>query len=71
MASCQALSCPIAVVDSGTSPGDVKPLVLDIWWSIDRVDTSATESYMKKIIFYQGMIILCQSHHEVYACNPG
>jgi hypothetical protein len=29
-ASCQALSCPITVVDSGTSPGDVKPLVLDI-----------------------------------------
>jgi hypothetical protein len=46
-ASCQALSCPIAVVGGGASLGDVKPPGLDISWSIDRVGTGATESYME------------------------
>jgi hypothetical protein len=31
----------------GTFPRDVKPLGLDIWWSIDRVDACVTESYME------------------------
>jgi hypothetical protein len=30
----------------GAFPGDVNPPGLDIWWSIDRVDTYATESYI-------------------------
>jgi hypothetical protein len=46
MASCQALSCPIATVGGGASPGDVKPPSLDIWRSIDCVGTCATEYYM-------------------------
>jgi hypothetical protein len=31
----------------GTSPWDVKPPGLDIWWNIDRVGIYATESYME------------------------
>jgi hypothetical protein len=47
MASCQALSCLIAAVGGGAFPGDVKLLRLDIWWSVDRMGTCATESYME------------------------
>jgi hypothetical protein len=32
---------------SGAFPGDMKPLGLDIWWSIDRVDVCATKSYIE------------------------
>jgi hypothetical protein len=39
MASCQVLSCPVAKVGGGASSRDVKPPVLDIWWSIDRMGT--------------------------------
>jgi hypothetical protein len=31
----------------GTYPGDVKLSGLDLWWSIDRVDTYVAESYME------------------------
>jgi hypothetical protein len=31
----------------GAFPGDVKPPGLDIWWSIDHVDTCIAESYME------------------------
>jgi hypothetical protein len=33
--------------DSDTFSEDVKPLGLDIWWSIDRVDACVTKSYME------------------------
>jgi hypothetical protein len=63
MAFCQTLPCPIATVGGGTSLGDVKPLGLDIWWSIYRMGTCTTEPYVEYIIFYQGMLILYHSHH--------
>jgi hypothetical protein len=59
------LSCHITTVGGGTSLGDVKPPGLDIWWSIDRMGTCATEPYMEQIIFYWGMLILSHSHHDV------
>jgi hypothetical protein len=46
-ASCQVLSCLIVAVDSGAFPGDVKPLGLDIQFSVDDMGTCATESYME------------------------
>jgi hypothetical protein len=46
-ASCQAMSCPVAAVGGGTSPGDVKPPGLDILWSLDRMGTCTTKSYME------------------------
>jgi hypothetical protein len=41
------MSCPVAVVDGDASSGDVKPPGLDIRWSVDRMGTYATESYME------------------------
>jgi hypothetical protein len=34
------------VVGGGASPGDAKPPGLDICWSVDRLGTCDTESYM-------------------------
>jgi hypothetical protein len=46
-AACQVMSCPNIAVGCGAFPGDAKPMSLDIWWSVDCLDTRATESYME------------------------
>jgi hypothetical protein len=38
---------------------------------VDRLGTCATESLYGVDYFYHGMLILCQSHHHIYACIPG
>jgi hypothetical protein len=35
-----------------------------------RYDTCVTESLHRVDYFYHGMLILCQSHHDVHACIP-
>jgi hypothetical protein len=35
------------VVDGGAFSRDAKPPSLDIWWSVDRLGTRVTESYME------------------------
>jgi hypothetical protein len=59
------------VVGGGAFLGGVKPPGLDIRWSVDRLGTYVTESYMEQIFFYQGMLILCQSHHYAYVSILG
>jgi hypothetical protein len=46
MASYQVMSCPVIAVGGGAFLGHVKPPGLNIWWSVDRMGTYATESYM-------------------------
>jgi hypothetical protein len=41
------LFCPVAAVGSGSFSGDAKPPGLDIWWSVDHLDTCVTESYVE------------------------
>jgi hypothetical protein len=50
-----ARRCPIPSLQwgSGAFLVDVKPPGSDIWWSIDHVDDSVTESYMEEIVFYR------------------
>jgi hypothetical protein len=38
-------------VGGGTFPGDAKPPGLDIYWSVDRLGTYASEFYMEYIVF--------------------
>jgi hypothetical protein len=37
--SCQVLPCLVATVGGGTFSGDEKPPDLDIYWSVDHLDT--------------------------------
>jgi hypothetical protein len=60
-----------AAVGGGAFPGDAKLPSLDIQWRVDRLGTCVTKSVHGVDCFYHGMLILCQSHHGVYACIPG
>jgi hypothetical protein len=60
-----------AAVGGGAFPGNVKPLDLDIRWSVDCLGTCVIESSHGVNHFYQGTLILCQSHHGTFMCICG
>jgi hypothetical protein len=60
-----------AAVGGGAFLGNVKPLDLDIRWSVDCLGTYVIESSHGVNHFYQGTLILCQSHHGTFTCICG